>query len=41
MFLDSIREKELAEEKLRKEQDGEEVKGFKEYVLTLISLLTL
>ncbi|KAF9068112.1 N-terminal domain of NEFA-interacting nuclear protein NIP30-domain-containing protein [Rhodocollybia butyracea] len=32
MFLDSIREKEEAEEKARREMDGEEVKGFKEYV---------
>jgi len=32
MFLDSIREKEEAEEKARREMDGEEVKSFKEAV---------
>lgn len=30
MFLDSLREREEAEEKARQERDGEEVKGFKE-----------
>lgn len=32
MFLDSIREKELEEERQRKQLDGEEVKSFKEAV---------
>ncbi|KAJ3760961.1 N-terminal domain of NEFA-interacting nuclear protein NIP30-domain-containing protein [Lentinula raphanica] len=36
MFLDSIREKEEAEEKARRERDGEEVKGFKEAVAARI-----
>jgi hypothetical protein len=30
MFLDSIRERQQEEERLRKERDGEEVKNFKE-----------
>ncbi|KAG6885452.1 hypothetical protein C0993_001532 [Termitomyces sp. T159_Od127] len=30
MFLDSIRERQEAEERLRKEQDGEQVKNFRE-----------
>ena len=33
MFLDSVREKEMEAERLRKELEGEELKGFKEYVL--------
>ncbi|KAG6911876.1 hypothetical protein DXG01_000123 [Tephrocybe rancida] len=32
MFLDSIRERQEAEERLRKEQDGVEVKSFKEAI---------
>ncbi|KAJ3788997.1 N-terminal domain of NEFA-interacting nuclear protein NIP30-domain-containing protein, partial [Lentinula aff. detonsa] len=36
MFLDSLREKEEAEEKSRRERDGEEVKGFKEAVAARI-----
>lgn len=32
MFLDSVRERQEAEERQRKEKDGEEVKGFKEAV---------
>ncbi|KIM48111.1 hypothetical protein M413DRAFT_221735 [Hebeloma cylindrosporum] len=32
MFLDSIRERQEAEERQRKEKDGEEVRGFKEAV---------
>jgi len=32
MFLDSLREKQLKEERQRKEMDGEEVKGFREAV---------
>ncbi|KAJ3995023.1 N-terminal domain of NEFA-interacting nuclear protein NIP30-domain-containing protein [Lentinula boryana] len=36
MFLDSLREKEEAEEKLRRDRDGEEVKGFKEAVAARI-----
>ena len=30
MFLDSVREKQEEEERLRKERDGEELKGFRE-----------
>jgi len=37
MFLDSIREKEEAEEKARREMDSDEVKSFKEYVLLPLS----
>ncbi|KAF9015235.1 N-terminal domain of NEFA-interacting nuclear protein NIP30-domain-containing protein [Cyathus striatus] len=33
MFLDSIREKQEEEERVRKERDGEELKQFKEYIL--------
>jgi hypothetical protein len=40
MFLDSMRERQEAEERQRKEKDGEEVKGFKEYV-TSVSMLML
>ncbi|KAG6860114.1 hypothetical protein C0995_015552 [Termitomyces sp. Mi166 len=32
MFLDSVRERQEAEERLRKEQDGEEVKHFREAI---------
>ncbi|KNZ73406.1 Protein FAM192A [Termitomyces sp. J132] len=32
MFLDSVRERQEAEERLRKEQDGEEVKNFREAI---------
>ncbi|KAG6832445.1 hypothetical protein H0H92_001491 [Tricholoma furcatifolium] len=32
MFLDSIRERQEAEERLRKQQDGEEVKSFREAI---------
>lgn len=32
MFLDSIREKEAEEERLRKAQDGEELSDFRKYV---------
>ncbi|KAG6879723.1 hypothetical protein C0992_012326 [Termitomyces sp. T32_za158] len=32
MFLDSIRERQEAEERLRKEQDGEQVKNFREAI---------
>lgn len=32
MFLDSVRERQEAEERQRKERDGEEVRGFKEAV---------
>ncbi|KAH7880598.1 N-terminal domain of NEFA-interacting nuclear protein NIP30-domain-containing protein [Lentinula edodes] len=38
MFLDSLREKEEAEEKARQERDGEEVKGFKEAVAARMQL---
>lgn len=31
MFLDSIREKQEEEERVRKEMDGEELKNFREY----------
>lgn len=31
MFLDSIREKQEEEERIRKEMDGEELKNFREY----------
>ncbi len=41
MFLDSIREKELEEERHRKQLDGEEVKSFKEYVAAFSSLIQL
>lgn len=41
MFLDSIREKELEEERQRKQLDGEEVKSFKEYVAAFSSLIQL
>ncbi|CAK5280267.1 unnamed protein product [Mycena citricolor] len=40
MFLDSIREKEEAEDRLRKEQDGEEVQNFREAVAARTSTLT-
>lgn len=32
MFLDSVREQQEEEERQRKERDGEEVRGFREYV---------
>ncbi|KAJ3925868.1 MAG: N-terminal domain of NEFA-interacting nuclear protein NIP30-domain-containing protein [Lentinula lateritia] len=38
MFLDSLREREEAEEKARQERDGEEVKGFKEAVAARMQL---
>ncbi|KAK0478515.1 N-terminal domain of NEFA-interacting nuclear protein NIP30-domain-containing protein [Armillaria novae-zelandiae] len=41
MFLDSIREKELEEERQRKQLDGEEVKSFKEYVVAFSSSIQL
>jgi hypothetical protein len=43
MFLDSVREKQAAEERERKMKDGEEVKNFKEYVYgcPLTSTLTV
>jgi len=40
MFLDSIRERQQEEERLRKERDGEEVKNFKECVCLLLQLMT-
>jgi hypothetical protein len=33
MFLDSLREKQEAEERQRKLQDGEEIKSFKQFVI--------
>jgi hypothetical protein len=39
MFLDSIREQQQEEERLRKERDGEEVKNFREWVCLLLQLL--
>ena len=36
MFLDSVREKQEAAERERKERDGEEVKSFREYVVLLL-----
>ena len=38
MFLDSIRERQEAEERQRKEKDGEEVRSFKECVFYLMPL---
>lgn len=37
MFLDSVREQQEEEERQRKERDGEEVRGFREYVRSLVS----
>lgn len=34
MFLDSIREAQYEEERKRKMQDGEELKNFREYVVS-------
>ena len=36
MFLDSVREKLEAEERQRKEQDGEEVQNFRELVFSFL-----
>jgi hypothetical protein len=38
MFLDSLRERQEAEERERREKDGEEVQSFKEYTLSPSSL---
>ncbi|KAF5374795.1 hypothetical protein D9758_000165 [Tetrapyrgos nigripes] len=37
MFLDSLREKQEAEERERRQKDGEEVQSFKQYILFFIS----
>ncbi|ETW87331.1 hypothetical protein HETIRDRAFT_40944 [Heterobasidion irregulare TC 32-1] len=36
MFLDSVREKQEEEERLRKERDGEELKGFREAIASRV-----
>ena len=41
MFLDSIRERQEAEERQRREMDGEEVKNFKEYVVSQIPIIPI
>ena len=41
MFLDSIRERQLEEERKRKEEDGVELAGFREYVGLHRTKLTL
>jgi hypothetical protein len=38
MFLDSIREAQYEEERKRKEQDGVEVKNFREYVHSFLTV---
>ena len=40
MFLDSIREQQLKEERQRKEMDGEEVKGFRQCVSFYFSFMS-
>jgi hypothetical protein len=39
MFLDSVRERQEAEERQRKEKDGEEVQSFKEYTISSVDIL--
>jgi hypothetical protein len=39
MFLDSVRERQEAEERQRKEKDGEEVQSFKEYTISAVYIL--
>ena len=41
MFLDSIRERQLEEERKRKEEDGVELAGFRECVRSDYAKLTL
>lgn len=41
MFLDSIRERQLEEERKRKEEDGVELASFREYVRPNYTKLTL
>jgi hypothetical protein len=41
MFLDSIRERQLEEERKRKEEDGVELAGFREYVCSNCAKFTL
>jgi len=40
MFLDSLRQKEMEEERLRKERDGEEIKGFRQAVAARLNTTT-